>query len=199
MKAGVLKGIENVKIRERFANLITDELVIKFVPLSFWFVFCAKFPGCINTPDPDKFVNNLRHKMSKTYVKLFTALPQPKDELINYLIFSLGYMVHYMFYRYFHKQRFYFDLRFILDCYHIIIFEINGLYVSDFYIRLNIDRLFNNKFLFYENKNKPKKNISKNIEKKNMLGIHNYPPPVITQDNHPFFKELSDKFIIKTK
>lgn len=35
----------------------------------------------------------------------------------------------------------------------------NGLYVSDFYIRLNIDRLFNNKFLYYENKNKPKKKV----------------------------------------
>ena len=46
-------------------------------------------------------------------------------------------------------------MRFVFDCYHILIFEINGIYVSDFYIKLNIDKLFDvhnkKKFLDYKN------------------------------------------------
>jgi hypothetical protein len=80
-------------------------------------------------------------------------------------------------------------LRFILDCYHILIFEINGIYVSDFYIRHNIDRIFNNRFLHYQNKNKPKNNLNKKIDKKQLLHsvdikdfFKNVPTQKITDD-----------------
>jgi hypothetical protein len=53
IKVGVLKPIENTKLRERYAKLITDKRVGKLVKLGFWFVFCAKFPGCIDMDDPD--------------------------------------------------------------------------------------------------------------------------------------------------
>jgi hypothetical protein len=53
IKAGVLKTIENTKLRERYAKLITNKRVGKLVKLGFWFVFCAKFPGCIDMEDPD--------------------------------------------------------------------------------------------------------------------------------------------------
>lgn len=59
-------------------------------------------------------------------------------------------MTHYLFYKYFAKHRFYFDLRFIIDCYHILVFEFNGVYVSDFYIKFNLERIFTNRFLCYE-------------------------------------------------
>jgi hypothetical protein len=62
-------------------------------------------------------------------------MPLPKDELVNYLIFSVCYIIHSIFYEVFPNQRFYFDVRFILDCYHILIFEFNGVYVTDYYIK----------------------------------------------------------------
>jgi hypothetical protein len=43
--------------------------------------------------------------------------------------------------------------------------------VSDFYVRLNIERIFNSKFLAYENKNRPKKKLINAREKKNFLGM----------------------------
>jgi hypothetical protein len=83
--------------------------VAKMLSLCFWFVFCAKFPGCIDSAEPEQFLNNLRKKLAKKYVKIISDMPQekdepkPKEELVNYLIFTLGYTVHYLFYKYFHK------------------------------------------------------------------------------------------------
>ena len=177
--------------------------------LSFWFVFCAKFPGCIDSNEPEVFLSNMRKKLSKKYVKIISEMPQDQnesknnEELINYMVFTLGYSVHYLFYKYFQKQKFYFDLRFILDCYHILIFEINGIYVSDFYIRHNIDRIFNNRFLHYQNKNTPKNNKNVKIQKKQLLHSvdikdffeHN-PSSKLNDD---FSKEMTKKFIQKQK
>ena len=60
IKGGVLKTIENTKMRERYAKLITSKRVTKLVNLGFWFVFCAKFPGCVEMDDPERFLQALR-------------------------------------------------------------------------------------------------------------------------------------------
>jgi len=73
--------------------------------LSFWFVFCAKFPGCINSDKPEVFLSDMRKKLSKKYVKIISEMPQDQnesknnEELINYMVFTLGYSVHYLFYK----------------------------------------------------------------------------------------------------
>jgi hypothetical protein len=74
IKAGVLKSIENAKLRERYAKLITSERVSKLVPLIFWFVFCAKFPACMVMENAEDFLVHLRGRMSKKYVKIFSEL-----------------------------------------------------------------------------------------------------------------------------
>lgn len=73
--------------------------------------------------------------MEKYYAKMFTEIPSPKDDVINYSIFILGYIINYLFYKYFIKHREEFNLRFIFDCYHMLIFEFNGIYVTDHYIK----------------------------------------------------------------
>lgn len=61
-----------------------------------------------------------------------------------------------------------FDLRFVFNCYHILVFEFNGIFVSDFFIRMNIDRLFvQHKFLDYERVHK--KNLLLQQQAKNKL------------------------------
>jgi hypothetical protein len=87
-------------------------------------------------------------------------------------------------------------LRFILDSYHILIFETNGLYVSDFYIRLNIDRIFSNKFLSYESKSKLKKKKKVfNAKDKDFLGVFPIKFPDITKssEGHKLMINLTNK------
>ena len=55
-----------------------------------------------------------------------------------------------MMYEIFKNDRKLFDMRFVFDCYHILIFELNGIFVSDSYIKLMIERIFTSKFMEYE-------------------------------------------------
>ncbi len=75
------------------------------------------------------------------------------ENYINYIIFSMGFLMHYTMYKYFPPQRPFFDYRFILNCYHSIIFEFFGIFVSDYYIENHIERFFTHKFLEYEARN----------------------------------------------
>lgn len=66
------------------------------------------------------------------------------------MIFSLAYITHYLFHKLFIKAKDVFDMRFIYDCYHILIYAINGIQVTDYYIKTMIDKKFNkNNFLYY--------------------------------------------------
>lgn len=66
-------------------------------------------------------------------------------------------------------------MRFILDCYHITIHELNGIFVSDFYIQNSIERIFGNKFFHYEKRAFRKKKIEKrDITKELLLKDINY-------------------------
>lgn len=127
----------------------------KIVRLSFYFILVSNFPECVKFDEEEDISNNLKQRLSKNYVKLFSTLPQPKDEIVNLIIFCVGYVCHLMFYKLFSKQREMFDLRFVFNCYHILIFEFNGIFVSDFFVRMNIDKIFvQHKFLDYERVNK---------------------------------------------
>lgn len=99
-------------------------------------------------------------------MKLFASLQIPKDEFSQCLVFILGYIINYFIYKTF-KGREKLNNRFILDIYHIITFQFNGMFVSDYYIHQMIEKYFlEEKFLEYErNRNIFKKNIqgSKNL------------------------------------
>jgi hypothetical protein len=103
------------------------------------------------------------------YLKLFTSLQQPKDDSINILVFVLGYAINQVFIEHFPKQENWFDLRFIFDCIHIILHEFNGLYVSDNFIKLNIERIFNQRFMNFEMKESNKIVQKKNSERESFF------------------------------
>ena len=94
--------------------------------------------------------NEIRKEISKLYSNLFIDLPQPKEELINFHIFSIGYLIHMQFYMNFPLNRSMFRLRFIFDVYITIIYELHGIFVSDYYIQNMIEKIFTTKFLDYE-------------------------------------------------
>ncbi|EAR85749.2 hypothetical protein TTHERM_00312310 (macronuclear) [Tetrahymena thermophila SB210] len=199
LQSGILKGIENPKLRERFIKSITSERVSKVLKLSFYFILVSNFPECIRYEEEQEISQSLKKKLSKNYVKLFSTLPQPKDEIVNLIIFCLGYINHYLFYQLFPKQRDLFDLRFVFNCYHIMVFEFNGIFVSDFFIRMNIDKIFfQNKFLDYERVNK--KNLllqqqAKNkLKNKTFFGFQLSFPEINTYDGQQFTRQVQEKF-----
>lgn len=91
--SGVLKPIENCKIRERFLKMMSQKRIGKLLTQCFWVVFFTKFPGCLSLEDGanEQYVEELKQKLSKTYVKIFSDIEEPKDELVNYLVYSIRY------------------------------------------------------------------------------------------------------------
>mmetsp|Transcript_29900 Transcript_29900/g.27369 ORF Transcript_29900/g.27369 Transcript_29900/m.27369 type:complete len:186 (+) Transcript_29900:523-1080(+) len=80
-----------------------------------------------------------------------------------------------MFFNLFPQERSFFNMRFILDCYHICIHELNGIFVSDFYVQNQIERLFGNKFFHYEKRVIKKRKDGKiDITKELLLRDINY-------------------------
>ena len=59
-------------------------------------------------------------------------------------------MIHMMHHRLFVKQRPQFTVRFVLDCYHIVAFELTGLLVSDVFVYGLIEKLFGDRFFMYK-------------------------------------------------
>lgn len=72
-----------------------------------------------------------------------------RDEILNIIIFSVTYIVHYIFFMLFPFNKQEFSIRFVLDCYHIGFFLVFGMYLSDSFIIHNFERFFTIKFLDY--------------------------------------------------
>ena len=85
-----------------------------------------------------------------SYAKLVLSIQGAnRDEILNILLFSLTYIVHYIFFMQFPYDKHEFTIRFVLDCYHISFFLVFGIYLSDSFIIHNFERFFTIKFLEY--------------------------------------------------
>lgn len=132
-------SIEMIK-QKNFQNLMREV---------FWLVHFIQI-----YPEKSKLIDKLRVSVTKFYSKILPEL-QKLDKIVseNVLItiqFTIAYICHASHYKIFPDIRGRFSTRFILDCYHIVIFELTGLLVSDFYIHKNIKLLFGDKFFFYK-------------------------------------------------
>ena len=74
-----------------------------------------------------------------------------------------------LFYILFPRNQSQFKIRFILDVYHIAIFELNGIYISDYYLQNNFERIFTSKFLDYEQQQK----VNNPLKKQAKMSIGN--------------------------
>ena len=200
--SGVLKSLESRIAQENFPIFFFSKRVKKMCKMLFLIVFVLKFPESVEDPNTS-LLSLIRKKLSKVYVKIFAKLPKIKDELINLLIFSICYIAHMLFYMLFPRNQNQFKIRFILDVYHIAIFELNGIYVSDYYLQNSFEKFFTSKFLDYEqekNKNPVhKKNKSSIIlpkNEKNFLGRKMTYPVIF---NHEGGVDFADELINRLK
>jgi len=148
---------KSLRLFSKFTEMLFSKQYLKMVKLLFWTIFLLKFQP---QKDPEILVQ-IRVKLGKVYGKYFASLGNQKEDLSNAGILTAGYICHMMYYNLFPKERPQFDMRFILNCYHIVIHELNGIFVSDFYVQSSIEKLFGNRFFFYEEKNQEKKKAKK--------------------------------------
>ncbi|CAD8188810.1 unnamed protein product [Paramecium octaurelia] len=184
---GILKNIENVQLKNKVIQSLQLKRVSKLTLIGIDIILDLKFRGG---------TTQLKDKYSKTYVKLFAQLPQPKDEIINFILFLITYNIHwYLWKDPEYKEQV--NIRFVYDCYHIMIFYSNGLYVSDAYIRGQIDKIFTSKFLEYERIQdqiimQKKLEQKRKAQEKTFLG-RKLMFPNLSGDGLTFAKHLSEK------
>lgn len=130
---------------ESALKFLREPQVIKLFEYLFWIVNVLKFQ-----PDNYKLLKKLRKLISTSYTTTLSLCPNPKEEILSIVHICYGYMVHAMHHRIFVKQRAQFTIRFVLDCYHIVVYELTGLLVSDVYIYNQIERMFGEKFFTYK-------------------------------------------------
>ncbi|KAL4483012.1 hypothetical protein ABPG74_019038 [Tetrahymena malaccensis] len=94
--------------------------------------------------------DQIKQKMAKKYLKTFTRLPKPKDQLIHYLLFTDIYLANMLSFKIFKSEKEKFNICFLFNSIHIIVYETTGMFVSESYIHTSIDRLFTSKFMEYE-------------------------------------------------
>ena len=111
----------------------------------FWLTHFVKYQ-----PSSLEIIQRLRNQVSIVYAAFLQILKKEEEDVKNALNVVLGYLVHTVHYKLFAKNRKKFDTRFILDCYHIVIFEMTGVLVSDFYVHSCIEKLFEDRFFFYK-------------------------------------------------
>lgn len=133
------------RIIDKTLDFLHAPEVIKLYESIFWIVNVLKFQN-----DNVRLVKKLRRRISGSYTATLSLCPSPKEEVLALLQFCIGYMVHMMHHKIFPKQRSNFSVRFLLDCYHIVVYELTGLLVSDVYIYNQIERIYGDRFFLYK-------------------------------------------------
>lgn len=143
----MLKSCTSVDIRviDKSVNFIQEPAAVKLFEHLFWIVNIIKFQ-----PDNTRLVKKLRKNISTSYTAVLSKCPSPKEDILAVVQFCYGYLIHTMHHRLFLKRRSLFNTRFVLDCYHIVCYEITGLLVSDTYVYGQIEKLFGNRFFLYK-------------------------------------------------
>lgn len=131
---------KEISKKKQFLNLLKE---------TFWLVHYIQIhPSKLN------LISSLRKKVTKSYSKILPIIQKfdkPTSEtVLLQLQFLIGYLSHSTHFKKFRDIREKFNTRFILDCYHIIIFELTGLLVSDFFIHKNIEIFFGDRLFFYK-------------------------------------------------
>ena len=117
--------------------ILMDSKVLKLFDKLFWLVNFIKF-----RPNRLDVIQNLRIKVSKYYGIIMTKMRKLTEEEATLLKLVTAYLIHSVHYKLFPFERRTFDVRFILDCYHIVFYEMTGVLVSDFFIHSQIEKVF---------------------------------------------------------
>lgn len=141
--------IDITKITLEFAK---KTIVVQLIQEIFWLIHYIKL-----FPKKEKLIDTLRKKVTQHYSKILPEIQKYNKNVAELVLlqlhFLIGYIGHSSHYKIFQKIQNKIDTRFILDCYHIVIFELTGILVSDFFIHKKIEEFYGEKFFFYKEEN----------------------------------------------
>lgn len=149
--------------------VLEDEKIAKTLEILFWMVNLMKFE-----PERLSTLNELRRNIGFLYSKMFEHIPQPKEEIFTLLQFVYGYLVHAYHYKLLPNERKIFNIRFVLDCYHIVIYVMTGVLVTDYFIHNHIEKQYQDNFFQYQHDSGPIKvdfNVNHNSVFQATMGI----------------------------
>ena len=70
-----------------------------------------------------------------------------KENIINIEIFILAYIANQAIFKFYKESKYVLNSRFFLDSFHMLLYVIYGVFISDHYIKNQIDKVFNKKYL----------------------------------------------------
>jgi hypothetical protein len=143
----MLRGcsVFDAPVVQAVSRFLREPQVLALFESLFWMVNVLKFH-----PENSKLLRKIRRRISQSYTTTLSLAPSPKEDILGLLHFVFGYLVHMMHHKLFAKHKAAFDIRFVLDCYHIVVYELTGLLVSDVYVYNQIDRIFGDRFFMYK-------------------------------------------------
>jgi hypothetical protein len=128
-----------------FCNSELAKIMIEHI---FWLIFCHKFPKKVRGAGGNAFSMRIKSELGTQYAMLINSAPKriPED-VITTVVFAMTYVVHKAYWVLFPEDRNHFNLRFVTDCYHIVLEHLNGAAVTDYYIQVTVDKVFTDRFL----------------------------------------------------
>jgi hypothetical protein len=132
-KAQLITIVQNRDIQKTYVSL-------------FWLVFCKKLRN-----DSTRVVQQyLSEKLTKKYVKLtLNKLQTKSNDVYDFLPLILSYGVHHQMWDIFAGSRKIFNIRFVYDCYQIVLLELLGTPVTDLFVKNYTEKAFGSNFLKY--------------------------------------------------
>ncbi|CAD8103184.1 unnamed protein product [Paramecium primaurelia] len=140
-------------LRQKYCECLQLESFVEFV------LTCLEL---VNTTVLMKQNYQLSHKLHLQYWKIFNELPQPKDEMVSFILIAVWFLIHStIFKQQTQEERNKIDQRFLFNSYHVLLYYINGFYVSDEFVQQQVDIYLNNRYLDYRLNSFQKKNLKK--------------------------------------
>lgn len=112
----------------------------------FWIAHYLKFRS-----ENLKVLNRLRQHLVESYSLIYPAIRKFKqaDRLLTIVQYVMAYLIHAYHFKIFRDEPVTSSTRFVLDCYHIVIFELDKQLVSDITLKKNLDQIFEGRVFFF--------------------------------------------------
>lgn len=149
---------------------ILEDLAYKI----FWRIFITK----LCNDNYQSLNNEIKEYIKKTILNLKLIMNnilnnKERDKIIILIQFLLGYLFLFIFSKLFVNDNNIINLRFCFDVFHLIVLDFQGLYVTDSYIKTNINNIFTSTaFNFFKKKDTSSKSyVFEDLMQKNRHNI----------------------------
>jgi hypothetical protein len=134
---------------DKLVHVFSSDNFRDTVLYSFWLVFTVSFKPHLHDTI-DCLMTKVREINKVQNIKFIQS--RFKEELSLYFEFSIAFIIHVAMFDIFKQD--YSKVttpRFILNCYHIVLFERRGMLVSDYYIQSQLEAIFSSAAFIYLN------------------------------------------------